>query len=31
MAEVETRILGGAESGIVTTRFEALLNWARKY
>jgi NADH-quinone oxidoreductase subunit B len=33
MAELstETRVLGGAESGFVTTRFDALLNWARKY
>jgi NADH-quinone oxidoreductase subunit B len=27
----ETRTIGGGESGFVTTRFEALLNWARKY
>ena len=27
----DTRVLGGGESGFVTTRFDALLNWARKY
>ncbi len=27
----DTRIVGGGESGFVTTRFDALLNWARKY
>ena len=27
----DTRVPGGGESGFVTTRFDALLNWARKY
>ncbi|MBL8605555.1 MAG: NADH-quinone oxidoreductase subunit NuoB [Myxococcales bacterium] len=31
MAELETHVLSGAESAIVPTRFDALLNWARKY
>ncbi len=31
MAELETKMVGGGESGFATTRFEALLNWARKY
>mgnify|MGYP000972665465 CR=1 FL=1 len=30
-AHTETRVMGGAESGFVTTKFEQLLNWARKY
>ena len=28
---LETRTLGGGESGFATTKFEALLGWARKY
>ncbi len=28
---LETRVLGGGESGFATTRFDALLGWARKY
>ena len=31
MAELETRVLGGGDSGFVTTKFEDLLAWARKY
>ena len=31
VTHLETRTLGGGESGFVTTKFEALLAWARKY
>ncbi len=33
MADVnlETRVVGGGDSGFVTTKFDALLNWARKF
>ncbi|MBI5513084.1 MAG: NADH-quinone oxidoreductase subunit NuoB [Deltaproteobacteria bacterium] len=29
--ELETRVVGGGDAGFVTTKFEALLAWARKY
>jgi NADH-quinone oxidoreductase subunit B len=31
LSKLETRTIGGGESGFVTTKFEALLGWARKY
>lgn len=31
VTHLETRTLGGGESGFVTTKFDALLAWARKY
>ncbi len=33
MGEIETRkaVVGGGDPGFATTRFDALLNWARKY
>ena len=31
VTHLETRTLGGGESGFATTKFEALLGWARKY
>jgi NADH-quinone oxidoreductase subunit B len=31
LSRTETRVLEGSETGFATTRFEDLLNWARKY
>ena len=31
LSNLETRTIGGGESGFVTTKFESLLAWARKY
>ena len=31
LSNLETRVIGGGDSGFVTTKFDALLNWARKY
>jgi NADH-quinone oxidoreductase subunit B len=31
LSKLETRTIGGGDSGFVTTKFEALLGWARKY
>ena len=29
--ELETRVVGGSESSFITTKFDALLDWARKF
>ena len=31
LSRTETRVLEGSETGFATTRFEDLLNWAKKY